>query len=998
MEYYRDPCVTQVNRLPARARRFDRQAVSLNGTWLFRLFDRPEDCGAFWAPDADESAYRPIQVPGNWQLQGFGKPIYTNYVYPWPVDGAYGVDGVPKPWCVPDENPTGCYRTRFTLPEAVDGDVILRFDGVETAYELWLNGEFVGYAEDSKLSGEFDVTRFVRPGENLLALKVFTFATSSYMEDQDYWYLCGIHRGVALICAPKNRMEDYRIEAVADRHGPGGRFCAEVKLSRTSGYASRTVRVTLFDPEGKPVARGEAKAEATAEYTTLRKPTAGTARVVLTLPEVSRWSPESPALYRAELELIEPDGTVADRDSCRTGFKRVEIEDGVLLINGRRALIFGVNRHEHAWKEGRAVSREHMIREIREMKRMNVNAVRTCHYPDSPAWYELCDEMGLLVLCECNLETHAVLGELSHDAAWATAYLERAQRMVAQHVNHACIYGWSLGNESGWGPGHAAMYGLIREYDKTRVCQYEAGDPGKNISDVRGHMYAVEKEILGMLTDPRDDRPVILVEYLYQIRNSGGRMDKFIDLTRRYERFQGGFVWDWQDKALPLPLPDGSVGFGHGGDFGEGFVEPNEPVFMTNNGLVRADLRWKPVAWEVREAYAPILVAPTPADNPYAVLALRGTYTVFNRTLSRQARDFRLYVTATDGQGAALAERELALPDLGPGESGMLDISGFLDSVGKAAPLFLTFTVKRASDGAEVSRRQYRHADAPLSLPEAGTGPVDIEEAGQALRLRAGGCEAVFCRDTGMLTGLSRGGVPVVTGASLCWDRPYTGLDAKPGWGSRAAMDEARAMTVTPGPARTLKGEGLCEIVSPFAGSGVSGRIVWTVYGGGEVDCALDVQVADGVALPRFGLELTLPGGMRHVVYRGYGPGENYHDRMLAPAFGRYESDVDDLGFDFAPPSENGGREGTEELTLDGGGRRLRVLAGNSFHFDAHRYTVADCRKAMHAHEVPRRDQIVLHLDAWHAPIGGDMAWSTAMDPADAPHAGFFALRVRLGC
>ena len=998
MEYYLDPLVTQVNRLPARARRFEGKAVSLNGSWLFRLFDRPEECGDFFALDADESAYSPITVPGNWQLQGFGKPVYTNYVYPWPVDGENGVDGLPLPWKVPKENPTGCYRTRFSLPEGFDGDVLLRFDGVETAYELYVNGTFAGYAEDSKLSSEFDVTRLVRPGENLLALKVFTFATSSYLEDQDYWYLCGIHRGAALICLPRTRIEDYRLEAVLDKHGAGGRFRAEVKVSRTPGYATRRVRARLYDPEGVCVGEGEAPVMASAQYTTERQPTAGAARVVIDVDAVRQWSPESPALYRAELELLDADGAVLDADACRVGFKRVEIENGILMINGRRALIFGVNRHEHAWLEGRAVTREHMLREIREMKRMNVNAVRTCHYPDSPLWYELCDEMGLLVLCECDLETHGVQGELSHDPAWSGAYIERAQRMVAQHANHACIYGWSLGNESGWGPSHAAMYGLIKEYDRTRICQYEAGNPGPNISDVRGHMYATEKEILAKLADPRDDRPVILVEYLYQIRNSGGRMDKFIDLMRRYERFQGGFVWDWQDKSLPLPLPDGGCGFGHGGDYGEGFIEPKEPVYMTNNGLVRADLAWKPVAYEVREAYAPILIEPLTSDNAWAALHLRGLYQVSDRSLTKGSEAFALEVMASDGEGEVLRRVPLELPALKPGEGARLDVTPAVEGLDDVAPLFLTFTVTRRTDGSEAACRQFRHRDGLPALAEPAEGEVQaLEDADGALLLRAGGAEAAFDRQTGRLLRYSRDGIVKVLNSSLCWDRPYSGLDAEKGWGCREAMDAARSMEIACGPAEVTRGPRGCAVTSAFRGAMIAGRLSWTLAADGELSLALDVQAADGLMLPRFGVELELPGGLRRASYLGYGPMENYSDRLLAPRFARYAADVDALGFDFAPPSENGGHEAATELCLtDADGAGLRIRGEKPFHFDAHRYTVADCQKALHTHELPARDRVFVHLDAYHAPIGGDMAWSTMLDPADAPHGGFFALRARL--
>jgi beta-galactosidase len=692
-----------------------------------------------------------------------------------------------------------------------------------------------------------------------------------------------------------------------------------------------------------------------------------------------------------EFTLIGKDGAVLDEDMCRIGFKRVDVEDGILLLNGQRMLVFGVNRHEHAWKHGRAVPASHMIEEIKSMKRMNTNAVRTCHYPDSPRWYELCDEMGLLVLCECDLETHAVAGQISHDPAYAPQYVERAARMVVQHKNHASIYGWSLGNESGYGPGHAAMYGFCKEYDPTRVCQYEAGNPGKNISDVRGAMYATEKQILAMLADPRDDRPVILVEYLYQIRNTGGGMKKFIELTRRYERFQGGFVWDWQDKALLGKTPGGAEYFAHGGDFAEPFLEPFEPPYMTNNGLVRADLLWKPVAWEVREAYAPILVDPPHADNPWFAARLRGQFTVTNRMLATPASAFMLTLEEIDAEGNRVSGGVLDMPVLLPGESATLDLSDR-----KAA--YLEFSVTRKSTGAEVARRQFPQ-DVPLcALPAvraSACAPL-LEEAGDRFILAADGLAVEIARETGALLKFERHGVNRVTNSRVTVDRPYTGLDARAGWGWRAQTDEARALAFRCAPAEILRGGNEIALRFAFcAGDALRGTLLWTLKGD-LLFCALDAYAAQGVMLPRLGLELTVPGALHRAEYLGYGPMENYADRMVAPRFGRYEAAVDELGFEYAPPSENGGREGTRFLALRGTDAALEVRAEVPFHFDASRHTTDDLKAALHTHELPSRDAITVHLDAYHAPIGGDMAWSTALDRADNKSAGFHALRVCL--
>lgn len=995
--YHLDPAVTQVNRLPARARRFmPEQVRALNDGWKFCLFERSEDCGAFYSPQLDDGAYAPIRVPSSWQAEGFGKPIYTNYVYPWPVDGENGVDGMAAPWRVPRDNPTGCYRLWADLDAPADGQrLLLRLDGVETAYELYVNGQFVGYAEDSKLASEFDVTAYILKGKNLLALRVFTYATSSYLEDQDYWYLCGIHRPVALITLPCHHMEDLSVRAVAGRHGPGGVLSVDVRVARVPGFAGQSARVKLLDDQGAFVAEQTAPVAGQAQYSQQVVPTANTARLEIRLPDVRRWTPDRPVLYTVEVALIR-DREVIDREVAAAGFKLVTIEDGILMLNGNRLLVFGVNRHEHAWKHGRAVPEAHMIKEITIMKRMNINAVRTCHYPDSVAWYDLCSKMGILVLCECNLETHGVMGQISHDGSAAAAFVERAQRMVAQHKNQACIYGWSLGNESGFGANHAAMYGYIKQADPTRLCQYEAGNPGKNISDTRGTMYATQPQIMQMLTDPKDDRPVILVEYLYQIRNAGGGMKHFIELTRRYPRFQGGFIWDWQDKSLLGKTSDGTEYFAHGGDFDEPFIEPREPVYMTNNGIVRADLVCKPVCQDVREAYAPLMIERALSDSAWAADTQDNRFVLINRAQGLTSHDFTVTLAAVDALGNEVIRQGVPIPCIRPGEQADLDLSDQAASI-TPAPRFLEFII-HAADGREVSRRQFAYAYARAALPPAGNGsPLTVQKTRDALTVSNDRVTAVF-DGQGMLTALHRDGKALVTGAKLTIDRPYSGLDAQPGWGWRAMMDKGRSLPVVSGLARVLTGERDVVIQSDFhAGDSLQGRTAFTVRPDGAVECHMDGFVAPGVFVPRLGLELTLPDQADTLSYLGFGPHETYRDRLVAARFGRYDAKVADMGFEYAPPSENGGREGVEALTVHLPARDLQVDGITAFHFDISHCATQTVKDALHTHELTAGPACYLRLDAYHAPIGGDMAWSTALDRADLPGGKMHSLRVVLG-
>ena len=475
-------------------------------------------------------------------------------------------------------------------------------------------------------------------------------------------------------------------------------------------------------------------------------------------------------------------------------------------------------------------------------------------------------------------------------------------------------------------------------------------------------------------------------------------MRKFIDLTRRYERFQGGFVWDWQDKALPLPLADGTVGFGHGGDFHEAFVEPKEPPFMTNNGLVRADLLWKPVAYEVREAYAPLLIDRIINDNPWMLLYGEGIFSVVNRTLTQTSGDFDVYADIVNGEGAVLKTEKLTLPVLYPGGKTEIDLKYLTADFQNEPVLFYEFRVYR-KDGTECAHRQFRLRADLVRLPEivSGTAPL-CEDTDSGYTFRAGGMTAVFSKETGLPLSVEKDGKPLLLGASLCHDRPYSGLDAKPGWGIRRQMDEARALPITFGTPKLLTEEGKTHLAVSFAGGGkLLGTLTWTVCGDGTIECRMTAETASGLILPRLGLELELPADLRDTEYLGYGPMENYRDRMTAPRFGHYRADIDALGFAFAPPSENGGHEGTTALTFrSADGKCVGFRSAVPFHFDAHPYTVADCQNAMHTHELPVRDKIVVHLDAYHAPIGGDMAWSTLLDAHDIPVEGTHSLSFRL--
>jgi len=985
-------------------------AYCMNGEYEFKLYDSPGEAESedFFLPDFKGFTDK-IKVPGNWELQGFGEPIYTNVPMPWSptldepcnIFPEKGKNSAPNPPFIPSANPTGCYRYYFDIPANFNGkdekEIYIRFDGVEAAFYLWINGKPVGYSEDSKLPCEFNITEFLISGKNLLALQVIKFPNSTYLEDQDYWYLSGIYRSVWLVAKPKLRISDYFIKAIPDLPFESGKFSADVTVSRVGGFADCKVEAYVFDENGVELGKGDNKPIREAQYRTDRIPTANTARIMFDLPKVNLWSPESPTLYKAVFALISPDGEVLDVETCEFGFKLVEIKNGILLLNGKRLVVCGVNRHEHYYKAGRTLSIAHMTEEIRQMKRMNINSVRTCHYPDMPEWYELCDKYGILVICECNIETHAVAGMLTHNPEYATNFVERAVRMVQNYKNHASIYSWSLGNESGTGANHAAMYGYIKEFDSTRLCQYEAGSPGKNISDIRGNMYAPVEQIMSLLTDTSDDRPVILVEFLYQICNSGGGMDKFLMLTETYERFQGGYIWDWQDKALEAKDSRGNSYFGYGGDFNESMTDYWNPLFMTNNGIVMPNLTWKPVAYDVKQAYAPVYFAKGWRENSYILK---------NKYMKKDLSGFRCVANLREN-GVIIKSEEPVLENVPSQSQKNMNISVPFEYK-NGCEYHLDLNIYDVS-GYEISSCQFLlKAATPFAVNydcDVKTA-VSLNEDDTRYIVKGNDFKYIFSKQTGNIIHMAKNGKDYLLDCGdLCFDRPRSGLDVF-SWGFNGEFEviqreNVEKQTCTNAIISSDSSTGIIDISHSFSiksGEVIPCGIQYRINRAGGIYVSFYVNASMYAKhLQRAGIEFVLPEGFDSVKYFARGETENYCDRKLSAKLGVYESTVDGLHFAFSPPSENGGHEDARWVILkNNAGDSVKIEGVKPFHFDAHHYTVADCKNAKHDHEIKKCKETVLHIDAAHSPIGSNMAWSTVMPEDMALKNGYYTLDFKM--
>jgi beta-galactosidase/beta-glucuronidase len=566
----------------------------LNGDWRFHWSPNPASAPATFYQE-ECSDWDLIPVPGNWEMQGYGQPRYLSASY------AFDISDLPR---VPeDDNPVGSYRTTFTIPSEWEGrQVFINFDGVDSAFYLWINGQMVGYSQDSRLPAEFNITPYIRPGENTLAARVYRWSDGSYLEDQDYWFLSGIYRDVYLFATPGVHMRDFWVRTELDERYQDAVLRVRVHAANygaaaVSGYQ---VEANLFDAKGRPV---------------LERPVAGQievgqgAEAVLELAQLvanpAKWSAEHPNLYTLLLTLKDEGGRVLEVERCNVGFRQIEIREGQVHVNGVPVLFRGVNRHEHDPIRGHAVTVESMRQDILLMKQFNVNAVRTSHYPNDPRWYDLCDRYGLYLIDEANIESHGVWDRLTKDPAWQTAFLERGMRMVERDKNHPSVIIWSMGNESGHGPNHAALADCIHARDDTRPVHYESARNEPYV-DIVSVMYPRVDRIIAMAQEPGEKRPLIMCEYAHAMGNSPGNLKEYWEAIEAYPRLQGAFVWDWVDQGIRQVTDEGEEWYAYGGDFGD---EPNSGSFCLN-GLVFPDRALQPAIWELKKVQQPVGVVP----------------------------------------------------------------------------------------------------------------------------------------------------------------------------------------------------------------------------------------------------------------------------------------------------------------------------------------------------------------------------------------------------
>jgi beta-galactosidase len=1032
---WQDPAVVGVNREAPRAAftvyadeaaavRGDREASpfyrSLNGTWRFsfasRVDARPTD---FYRADFDDAAWKPIRVPSNWQFEGYDVPIYMNIAYPWGT--------TTPPYIPPEINPVGSYRRTFAVPPEWKGrPVFLTFDGVESAFYVWVNGQRVGYSEDSRTPAEFDITKYVRDGDNTLAVEVYRWCDGSYLEDQDFWRLSGIYRDVWLWSPGTLRVRDLEVNASLDDQYRDGTLRATFWIaSREAGARSPSVQIQLTDPAGRPVFAP------VAQQVSLAAGAETNAVISERVPAPRRWSAEDPALYRLLVALLDEQGRVLEVVAQRIGFRRVEIAGGQLKVNGAPILLKGVNRHEHDADTGHTLSRESMLRDIRLMKAHNINAVRTAHYPNATLWYDLCDEYGLYLVDEANIESHgmgyAPDRTLGNDPAWKTAHLDRTIRMVERDKNHPSVIIWSLGNEAGDGVNFEATSAWIHRRDPSRPVQYEQAGL-KPHTDIVVPMYTRPWDVAKYGAAPQT-RPMILCEYAHAMGNSTGNLDEYWSLFYSRPQLQGAFVWDWVDQGIRTTIPaagerqmnpqrrlqPGAEFLGgmrqvdrrntylaYGGDFGPVTI-PTDGNFCMN-GLVSADRGPRPGLITVKKHYQYVHVK--------AVDLAKGDIEITNW------HDFTPLDQALSGFWSLQADSRIvangALPSLKipPRASQVVHIPlpSIVPEPGAEYFLNVSFRLPRqtAWGGRAGDEMAWEQFALPMSAPAQplapATVPAQLTETATDITVRGATFEAVFSKALGTLASLSTRGVRVLQRGPLpdlwrAWTDNDRGarLNGRLGvWRQATEAWTVRRIAATQVDETTVRVD--VEAALPPVDSAVA--VSYIVRGTGDI--IVDVALTPGAGakdlpiLPRVGTQLVMPAGFEEIAWFGPGPEETYSDRKAAKV-GLYRGSIDDQWTDYSRPQENGNKADARWLAITNArGVGLLAVGMPLLSVAARHYTHADLAPAHHTWNAPKRPEVYVNLDLAQMGVGGDNSWGAMPHDKYQLPAKAYAYRYRL--
>lgn len=950
---------------------------SLNGTWRFKFSAKPSERPTdFFKPNYNDDHWSPIDVPSNWEMQGFGVPVYTNVPYIFPKN---------PPFLDNEDLPVGSYRTSFRIPEGWNNrEIILHFESIAGAATVWINGEKIGYSKASKTATEFDITRYLKPGENQMAVEVFKWSDASYLEDQDFWRLAGIERDVYLIARPKVSIEDFFAVGDLDKSYKNGIFNMDMNIRNfgeqpASGYA---VEVVLTDANGKtvftknlPVPQVAAKGESKVSF-------------VQNVNSPKLWSAEFPNLYDVTIALKKVSGEVAELTAVKTGFRKIEMKNNQVYINGTPIIIRGTDIHEHHPKTGHTLTNETRIQDIRLMKQFNLNAIRMSHYPQSPDMYKLCDKYGLYVIDEANIEAHDLDGfdrsrHPSFLSEWLGQHMDRTQRMVERDKNHPSVIGWSVGNESDFGPNYIETYNWMKQRDPSRTVQCERVPEKEPYTDIIAWMYTSPERLQKYADRTDTNRPWILCEYAHAMGNSTGNFQEYWDIILNSPNLQGGFIWDWVDQGLEATDPNGRKYFYYGGDFG-GDRWVHQENFCAN-GLVSADRTVHPGLYEVKKSYQGIYFEPVDVEKGKIKLVNHYQFTdlsYYNYEWSFQINDKVVAsgTFATSGKPGSTVPVAIPLPAYTPkaGEEYFLNLRAIEKHGTELVPI-----------GHIVASEQMWFPNSNYFGKEiSSVGDLKIQKDENTLRFESGAISGMIDLKSGLLKEYKKDGKALITSAPVpnFWRAPTDNdfgenLPLRTNvW--RTAGDNRRLESIR---VEEKSAEGV-RIVANYKLKylDVDYTLSYLVMNDGAVKVSgtIDMGSKEMPELPRFGMKMRLPVAFDNVSYYGRGPLENYWDRKRSMFVGRYQDKVENMGFNYIRPQENGNRTCLRSVAFtDANGNGLQIdAAEQSLNFTARHNLDEDLdpgltKKQQHMSDIDRREIVAVNIDLQQRGLGGDDSW-----------------------
>ncbi len=986
-KYWENPTVFHINREAPRAHFFPFESKelalrndltqsnyfqSLNGKWKFHFAPNPDKKPkGFHNTNYRVKGWDEITVPGHWEMQGYSVPIYLDEEYPFKPDPPH----VPH-----DLNAVGSYVKTFDLKESWENrDIFIRFCGVRVAFYFWLNGEFVGYSQGSKTPAEFNITDKVLKGENKVAVQVYRFSDGSYIEGQDTWRVSGLERDVYIYAAPKARISDFFVYADLNQNYKTGNLSVDVDLLNKERFTGK-YKVDAVLSGVSVLYKGD--------YT-VPIDSSNTVTFHAENLKVKPWSAETPTLYDLQISLTDPQGNLVESFVQKVGFKRVEIKNRQLLVNGQPIMFRGVNRHEWDPVVGRSITEESMIRDIQLMKQHNINAVRTAHYPNQERWYELCNEYGLYVIDEANIEAHGMrfheksYGLISNDTNWTAQWIDRGKRMVERDKNQPSIIMWSMGNEAGDGENFVKLYDWIKSRDRSRPVSYQPAWYERH-TDVVFPMYKNLDFISDYAEKNEHDKPLILCEYAHAMGNSVGNLQDYWDTFEKHDALQGGFIWDWVDQVILKTDENGTDFWAYGGDFGDEYPA-NDSNFCAN-GLIAADRSLNPHIHEVKKVYQPVHFKDVSKRVSRTKIEIKNKYDF----IGLDHLDFSWIV---EENGTEILDGVLGILNLNPGKTEIFNFNHHSINPKPGSEYFLTIKAHTRSKTAMIPKGHLvawgqfkldvntpKSAETELAMPELKLLKLDgeIEVIGENFNI-------LFSREKGHLQKFVYEGNDLLIGSikSNFWRAPNDN-----DLGNR--MQKRTSIWRHAGDELDIKVfqgsmKNKTAVIQIHSEHDTSGTLLLTKYivnGLGEVTVHHEINKTktDNPEIPRFGLLMSLPGDFSQVEWFGRGPHESYWDRKTSAAIGHYSGSVWDQTFPYVRPQETGNKTDVRWMALSNGTIGLMAVGRPTFDGSVHQYPYTDLDHVEHGQkhgklDIQPKDQVDWLIDYKQLGVGGDNSW-----------------------